>query len=443
MPFSLTLQAYLGDGWHDAAKLDLLEPERGHDSKCRLEYLDDYLDQHAEHLGGADEHALSVRFPPNFGVDACPSWPSFLLDIAPAGAAERFWKRRLYPQAAPPDLEAQLLRRAACNPIGHLRVKEATALLSQDSIQTFERDQILTRDSSFLDYAALRGAAIGGATGAGGDASKLLLAEDHGGRFAPDGALPDAQVARHWVVKFPRGEATHRDRLILRAEASYLLGARELGLEVVGPPTLETPPDAKPSLWLPRFDRQIDPHSGALVRVPTESFYSLAGISRMGAEYGHEKYLDAWLSLLKAQGQKHKVYDALLTYLKIDLLHFVTGNTDNHGHNLAITRLGGDLRLAPLYDLAPMVLDPQGITRSTRWPRHVEVATHARWRLICELARRWAKPARLWDDLRAWAVELQRLPQILLDHKLPQEVYEARSLHLHDLPDTLRYYGLL
>ncbi|WP_269084834.1 HipA domain-containing protein [Pseudomonas sp. HUK17] len=35
------------------------------------------------------------------------------------------------------------------------------------------------------------------------------------------------------------------------------------------------------------------------------------------------------------------------------------GNTDNHGRNTAILRDGEGVWLAPIYDLAPMVMDEQ------------------------------------------------------------------------------------
>nr|WP_258035558.1 hypothetical protein [Pseudomonas putida] len=42
-------------------------------------------------------------------------------------------------------------------------------------------------------------------------------------------------------------------------------------------------------------------------------------------------------------------------------------NTDNYGRNTSIMRVGGRFRLESIYDLAPMILDEEGITRTTKW----------------------------------------------------------------------------
>ena len=51
-----------------------------------------------------------------------------------------------------------------------------------------------------------------------------------------------------------------------------------------------------------------------------------------------------------------------------DVLDVALGNTDNHARNTAVLkRTDGVIELTPLYDFAPMVLDPQGIARVCRW----------------------------------------------------------------------------
>lgn len=45
---------------------------------------------------------------------------------------------------------------------------------------------------------------LGNATGAGGNAPKLLLTEGNQGELYLDGVLADDLAARHWLVKFPR-----------------------------------------------------------------------------------------------------------------------------------------------------------------------------------------------------------------------------------------------
>jgi serine/threonine-protein kinase HipA len=48
-------------------------------------------------------------------------------------------------------------------------------------------------------------------------------------------------------------------------------------------------------------------------------------------------------------------------------------NTDNHGRNSAFLKYAdGTVKLSPLYDFAPMFLDPEGIPRSSRWGKELE-----------------------------------------------------------------------
>lgn len=98
--------------------------------------------------------------------------------IAPAGAAKRFLMAHMN-QDKPDDISAELflLMRSAPAPIGHMRIKESVATLDSRLPIGFARQEVIRRDNRFLEYAYEQGAAIGGATGAGGEAPKLLLVE--------------------------------------------------------------------------------------------------------------------------------------------------------------------------------------------------------------------------------------------------------------------------
>ena len=76
---------------------------------------------------------------------------------------------------------------------------------------------MITRDQRFLEYAYERGAAIV-ATGAGGEAPKLLMTEAENGLLYPDAVLADERARRHWFIKFARNQALADDQQILRAE---------------------------------------------------------------------------------------------------------------------------------------------------------------------------------------------------------------------------------
>ena len=55
-------------------------------------------------------------------------------------------------------------------------------------------------------------------------------------------------------------------------------------------------------------------------------------------------------------------------YVARDVVNRVFGNVDNHGRNSAIRRRAdGGIELAPLFDFAPMRMDPRGIAFATNW----------------------------------------------------------------------------
>ncbi|MNY68505.1 hypothetical protein D3C86_2062810 [compost metagenome] len=70
-----------------------------------------------------------------------------------------------------------------------MRVKESAEAMDQRESMGFERQDVISRDNRFLEYAYEQGAAIGGATGAGGEAPKLLLTQNKAGLLYPDAAF--------------------------------------------------------------------------------------------------------------------------------------------------------------------------------------------------------------------------------------------------------------
>jgi serine/threonine-protein kinase HipA len=56
-----------------------------------------------------------------------------------------------------------------------------------------------------------------------------------------------------------------------------------------------------------------------------------------------------------------------IEFLKRDILNLAMRNTDNHARNTAVQQVGAEVRLTPLFDFAPMYLDPDGIPRAARW----------------------------------------------------------------------------
>lgn len=69
--------------------------------------------------------------------------------------------------------------------------------------------------------------------------------------------------------------------------------------------------------------------------------------------------------------------------------------------------------IPPIYDLAPVVMDEQGVIRATRWPAPVEQAGIIDWREACELLVVWDDPESLWLARRNNAALLRALLDLL------------------------------
>lgn len=276
---NLTLQLFTDGNWRDVMRLEFEQPELGQNSPCSFAYDQHYLVDHLDALGCATAQSVSARIPLAWDLFSTPGMPAFLLDILPAGAARRFLLARLaIPEKENASADLTLLQRCTPAPIGHLRIKESFEALAQGNSLGFDRAEVIARDSRFLEYAYEQGAAVGGATGAGGEAPKLLLAEDAAGLMHPDATLDDAQVRQHWFVKFSRNKANETDRTILRSEFCYYQALERIGVNVVSCDGMRLEEARKPSLWMKRFDRRVDERG--VTRLAVESVYSLADVTR-------------------------------------------------------------------------------------------------------------------------------------------------------------------
>ncbi len=97
-------------------------------------------------------------------------------------------------------------------------------------------------------------------------------------------------------------------------------------------------------------------------RTAVESMYSLCGVTEAGSYMLHTHVLGNLVELWRAVGQEQQIGDLVFEYMRRDLLNQVLGNSDNHGRNTAILRCEQGVRLAPIYDLAPMVMDEEGVS---------------------------------------------------------------------------------
>ncbi|WDU62325.1 HipA domain-containing protein [Pseudomonas poae] len=442
-PFKLTIQVFSSNHWQDAMTLEFAEPQNGFDGPCRFGYESAYLVSHYDQVETVFAKAVSTRVPLNWDQGAPGKAPAFLYDIAPAGAAKRFLMDRIgreKPEGIRDDLF--LLARSTPAPVGHMRIKESVHTEEGRPAVGFERHEVVERDNRFLEYAYEEGAAIGGATGAGGEAPKLLLAQSHEGLLYPDAVLNDEQVSQHWFIKFSRNKARQRDRDILRSEYHYYRALQALGIDTVAAEglALEDHEGLKPSLWMHRFDRNVSDQG--VERFAVESIYSLSGIAFATGAMGHLEALERLVGFWKQAGQDDQVADLIADYLRRDLLNKILGNTDNHGRNTSIIRGDSSLRLAPIYDMAPMIMDDEGISRTTKWPRALELAGDIDWRGVCNALSPFIDPEQAFERIRQDAEHLRALPDILVASGLPEVTLNHPRIALRDLDQRLRSWGL-
>jgi serine/threonine-protein kinase HipA len=438
----LTLQLYTGGKWQDAMRLGFEQPELGLEGACVYGYEQSYLVDSLESIGSQLNCTVSAAFP--LGWDSWRSMqaPAFLFDILPSGAARRFLLKRLIgerPKSV--NLDLFLLGRCTPAPVGNLRIKESIDAIADSPVLGFSRDEVVSRDSRFLEYAYEQGAAIGGATGAGGEAPKLLLTEDHQGLLHPDAVLPDAEAVQHWFVKFARNKASQTDQDILRSEFCFYRAIRQLGLDTIAANGLALEEGQKPSLWMHRFDREVT--AQGVGRIAVESMYSLSGISEPGSYMLHSDVLQNLIRLWQSVGQGEQVGDLVFEYVQRDLLNQILGNSDNHGRNTSILRSESGVKFAPIYDLAPMVMDAEGVTRTTKWPRHIELAGEVNWRAACAETSEWVNPDELFERLRTAAQSFLALPDLLSDGGLPVATMDHPRIALRDLPKRLGKWELI
>ena len=437
MSAQLTIQTCVGGQWHDAMALRVSDVQRIAETRCTVAYDQHYLIEFIADMETLFEPAISVNLPLGWDQQDSKGFPPFVYDIIPAGAARKSLQRRFggeRPEGMDPDFF--LLGRCTPSAIGHLRVKESVEYIDQARREAFTRQDVVDRTNDFLEYAYEAGAALGGATGAQGEAPKLVMVEGEDGALHADAMLADKFARHHWLVKFARNQATERDKNILRAEYHYYQAIARLGLDTVPTDGLVLEEADKPSLWMPRFDRRVT--EGVVQRIPVESIYSVCGNAEPGSRMSHEKVLGRLINLWRQNGQEAALEELVFEYLRRDLLNRILGNSDNHGRNTAIFRHQGTFELAPIYDLAPMVLDPEGITRVTKWaPEHLG---NPDWKTICGYFPDLLPPDELFERLRAAAQLFRALPDLLVD--LPEEVRQAQSIPMNNLDKRLAEWGL-
>ena len=424
LPDHATIEICRAGRWQPAATLTPATPERGYLGAARFDYLLEYA---AENAGPdtAPSAGVSGRYPVDFDLHQHDHWPAFVLDLLPSGYGRRQWLEQLE-LVEGPSSDWPLLLRGTAFPPGNLRIAEAAAAKDLDCLVPtaagdvvamrdhpgFTREDVLARDEAFIEYAYQHGIYAAGGSDVQGVAPKLLLTQDRGGAWHAEGRLPDADVLAHWLVKRPRGN-TAADRQVLKNEAAYMQVAEKLGLRVHGTLIWE-----RNNLFVPRFDRRV--RNGRVDRFGMESLCSLAGIAEFGARVLHETLCDGLVRYCTTP--EHE----LLEYIKRDIVNVVLGNKDNHARNTAVIRReDGTVALAPLFDFAPMYLDPEGIARLCRWDGDAEQAGNPIWTSVIERYHDHLGDAAI--ALREFGELIARLPTTMRECGVDDDIIEHRA----------------
>ncbi|MBO6849725.1 MAG: HipA domain-containing protein, partial [Marinobacter sp.] len=292
----LTVQVYWNYQWHDAGSVRFLEPKTGLAGDMTFTYSGRYVNAVTtakEGLSFRDERAIGHNVPGHLmkGYPREPVAP-VLRDIIPQGAGRRYLLRHWdVTRDSGPSADFKLLSEGCIAPIGNLRIKEAAeafeAQVKESKVTSFTMEDISDRGEYLLECADQQSLVVAGATGAGGDAPKLLIVEARNGGFYLEGTLSEPEIANHWLVKFPRGRMTLEDQDVLRAEGIFYEALDRLGQDTIrGAHVVE---GRVPALWLPRFDREVTPDG--VRRYGVESMYSLSRMVGDGARMEHPRVL--------------------------------------------------------------------------------------------------------------------------------------------------------
>jgi serine/threonine-protein kinase HipA len=371
------------------------------------------MDWVLEHLGDRGA-AVSLALPPSLDSVRIPHWPAFLLDLLPAGPARDRWLALLGLRNGP-AADWPLILHAGRAPVGNLRLAHARQW-KPDLVKGFTCEEVLEQGGQFLEFMekaqeiqfGRRNDSPYSAADTQGAAPKYLLTQDETGLWWAEGTLPDERCRKFWLVKYPRGERSV-DRMILQAESAGLEIARAWGLRCGEPLRWD-----RDCLFVPRFDRVAGPKG--VLRLGLESLCSALGVAEFGHVFPHEE-------LCRAVAEFSSAPDLdLLEYVSRDVLNLALGNSDNHARNTAFLKDGSQVRLSPVFDLAPMELDPEGIVRASHW--HREGHLRPDWSRVATTLAQWMDRDRVVDRLRALAPRVRSLPETTIVHGLPAGVVE-------------------
>lgn len=443
---TVTLQLFTQGQWHDAAELNFAE--NALNATVLLDYCFDYIVK-SEKYEAKDNSACSVNAPVSIIPTEYSNWPALLDDILPVGKARDWWLNFLdVSRSGSFEQNYALLTHACAAPIGNMRVKEAVSYQARKPEKRFEIKDVVQLQYDFLEYANENGAAVGGATGAGGVAPKLLLMVE-GDQVYMDGYFAGKPLkATPYLIKFARNTRTQRDNNVLKAEGVYYQVLSEVLRDKGAFPVVDTIDTSQMmmhefqgqvSLWLPRFD--IEVVDGIAHRLGMESIYSMLNAAP-GSYQDHFSVIRRVWDLIR-DCTDMSCGDFVKQYVVRDMLNLVFGNSDNHGRNISFLKSENDIRYAPIYDFAPMKADPEMVTRLFKWERGCEQAGEVDFSKVAHELADYCEPEELLDFLKIIAQKLLDIPDLLVKFHCPEEILHFPSIGIHNTRQKLIKMGVL
>lgn len=445
----LTIQIHYEHTWHDAAIIEF--PEALDSSECALDYQFEHV---LDHFNDFAETAVSIRLPNETMVyRQTRNWFRFLDDIMPAGSSYQYWVTRLQLEGLDwRQRNFALLSQGTIAPIGNVRIKEAVPALREHIIPvTFSIEDVCIREVDFIEYAQEQGAAAGGASGAGGAAPKLLVRVTDNEQVWIDTFQDNPRnLDQRYLVKFARGNSDI-DKDILRAEYHFYHELTAMGFDTIPTDNMRLEESFRgPSLWLPRFD--VVHHDGKEVLLGMESVYSMLDLAPATPMYHGDviRQLIATITQEVIGTQTRTLLDEddgiaqfVIEWVRRDLLCIAFCNSDNHGRNTAFIKQDNMIRLAPIYDFAPMKADPEVISRTFTWGAGMENGGEYDFQRIADSLSDLVDPTSLLSALRMTAEALTELPVNLVRRGVPESVMTHPSIHYSNLTNKLTRWGLL
>ena len=257
---------------------------------------------------------------------------AFFANLLPEGRVRTLVCRRL---GLSEENDAALLAAIGGECAGALTIGEAPAEAGYDELESRELADLARAGGALPTMAGRRGVRLSLA----GAQDKLPVRIDGGRVLLPLGDAPSTHI-----IKFPNRDFAH----LPANEAIVTALASRMGLPVCEVDLLRTP--AGPVLLVRRYDRTVE-LDGRIRRLHQEDFCQAFGFPPARKYEGEGGPSFAACNQLVVAHSTLPVADtrALLRWAAFNA---IVGNADGHAKNLAFLRHdGGDLRLAPFYDL--------------------------------------------------------------------------------------------